>query len=446
MISETPQRRPGAPGKREPGPAHQRLVLGVAARIGDPLPEPVLREIYERLEADPALRLEFVGRGWPTRRLSPAEQDSLITLDVPGGRRRYHFRAVQPDEEDPAVSSELRGILSDVATWLDDPGARLVLSIGGGGYRMFAATPVLKILDDLLRDRAKIAEVWGCSGGSVAAHVYAEGHSPEVLDRLAYALYHRHHAGLPDWSIASVAKLWYLSAIDGRRQKRPSIQKQWLRYLDELAPPAGQARRRIPLFALACNPADRGLAALTDPEHTSPLLDDIILPADRDQALAASCAVPFLFPTQRGIRPGGGDAWIDGSVIDENPVMLPFVKWSRERAHRPESTPKRLKIILIDLNARMAESQLVNVLSRIPVVGRYGIKRASRIIDMLLDSRSHLTSQVLAELPDVDILRLRLSVGVFGVRDRASILRLLHRGRTLAAWDVARVGMKGSRR
>ncbi len=421
--------------------AKRRLVLGVAARIGDPLPEEVLREVHMRLYAQPTLRLEFVGRGEPTRRLAAEERATLVTLDVPGGRRRYHFRVVGESELDPTKSRELGGLLSQIGAWLDDPDAKLVLSIGGGGYRMFAVTPILKILDDLLGDRSRIQEVWGCSGGAIAAHAYAEGIDPVALDQFAYALYYRQRRGLPDWSVGSVAKLWYLSALDRRRERRPSIQKQWIRYLDELEPPSARAQPRIPFYAIACSPVDRGLVGLAEPDRVSDPIRDLVLPASRDQALAATCAVPFLFPAQRGIRRRGSDAWIDGSVIDENPVVLPFVKWSRERAGSAAQSPKRLKIILIDLNARAGESASLAKLSRIPVVGRYGIKRATRIVDMILDSRSHLASQMLAELPEVDILRLRLSVGVFGVRDRASILKVLLRGRTLSAWDIARVGM-----
>ena len=29
------------------------------------------------------------------------------------------------------------------------------------------------------------------------------------------------------------------------------------------------------------------------------------------------------------------DTWVDGSVTDENPLVLPYIKWCRERERNP---------------------------------------------------------------------------------------------------------------
>ena len=53
------------------------------------------------------------------------------------------------------------------------------------------------------------------------------------------------------------------------------------------------------------------------------------------------------------------DTWIDGSVTDENPLVLPYIKWCRERERHPDTTPPTLKIVLVNLNLRSTESGVV---------------------------------------------------------------------------------------
>ena len=419
--------------------AGRRLIMGTASQFTDPLPDDVRHEIQLLLHTRPELTLEYAGRGNVVRLLEPGEEASLMVMDIVQGKRRYYFRPVAPDEDDPTISARFRKILSDAKQWLDDPDARLVMSVGSGGYRMFAVTPILKALDALLDRRSRFAEIWGCSGGSVAAHVYSEGFDPWVLDEFGYQIYHRRNASLPDFSVASVSRLW-LSKITGRMDKRRhTIQHEWVRALDQLQPAGERRHERIPFYAISSNRNTGRLFALTDPEYVSPQCDDFIVPTDRGMALAASCAVPLIFPTQRVVGGRSDGGWMDGGLIDENPLALPFVKWSRERERDPEGTPAKLKIFMFDLNARVAESTVLSHLSKLPVVGRYGLQRVVRTLDILLDSRSQLTLNIIAELPHVEVMRAKLSLGAFAVRDRESILPAIRRGRIVDSWELSTI-------
>ena len=56
------------------------------------------------------------------------------------------------------------------------------------------------------------------------------------------------------------------------------------------------------------------------------------------------------------------------SVTDENPLVLPYVKWARERERHPDTTPPLLKIILINLDLRSTESGVVRKLQNLSVL------------------------------------------------------------------------------
>jgi hypothetical protein len=328
-------------------------------------------------------------------------------------------------------------LFAGIRAWLRDPEARLVLSVGAGGYRAFACTPVLKLVEQVLESRQRVAEVWGCSGGALAAHVFADGFDLDVLDAFAHRLYHRSESGVLDWSVGSVAQL------HARRLLRPkksnevgTIQGSWLALLDRLQPVSARQHERRPFFAVASNRKDGLAYGLTDAEFVSPPCSDVLIATNRERALAASCAVPLLFPTQRGIG-SNSDEWVDGGVLEENPLALPFIKWSRERKSDPAGVPRKLKVFLLDLNMRTSESTMIKGLQRLPI-GLF--KRLSGTLDMVLDSRSRLSLSVLSELPDVEVMVAKLSIGAFAVRDRASIPKAVERGRAMSAWSFNVIG------
>src|SRR5207253_9963463 len=99
-----------------------------------------------------------------------------------------------------------------------------------------------------------------------------------------------------------------------------------------------------------------GLVALAAAEHMSPVCGDFMVTCDPQLAVAASTAVPFVLRPVTGIGDASVETWFDGSVNDENPLALPYVKWMRERTADPEHTPARLKIVLVILNLRLSES------------------------------------------------------------------------------------------
>ncbi|MDQ3335671.1 MAG: patatin-like phospholipase family protein [Myxococcota bacterium] len=420
-----------------------RLIKAWAAAITDPLPPEVEAEALLLLYTQPDLVIEYMGRGRVSNEaFLPAEKRTLFSLDRPGGRRTYLFRRMTHANDRRLQSMTER--FKTYREFLLDPTAKIVLSIGGGGFRMFAATSVLKAIDNLLAgDRSRISEVWGSSGGAFLGYVYASGFNANVIDELGYDLYHGRHGHLTDGSIGSLIK------TNLRAMARKAVGKRldpemagWLDLLDQKEPAAVRKHARIPFFPVAGNPHRGGaLSALSAPEYIHADCADFIYPCDPRDAVAASTAVPGVLRAQRnitGTMSPDQDTWIDGSVTDENPLVLPYIKWCRERERNPDTTPSTLKIVLVNLNLRSSESGVVRKFQALPLLNKIdAVQQLPRVVDMLLDSKTNASIMLLSETGNVEILSLKLVLGTLSANNPRDIPTSIRTGRTFEAWQIS---------
>jgi Patatin-like phospholipase len=430
----------GSAGRFEPDPtrwrdAAARLILGWSAAVTEPLQDAVTREATLWLYARPGLKLEYMGRGrFLNKSRLPCDEADLVYLDIAGGKRAYAFRTVRVgDGEVDARTARVRGLLDERRRWLDDPDARLVLSLGGGGYRLFAALQALKIILRMVDgDRHRVHEVWGSSGGALLGYVFARGLDLGVIERLAFDLYHgkrKQLAGLHASSLLHFATQIVSDRVRGRIGA-PEL-GSWVEAVDP--PTDAPTSTAIPYYAMVSNTRWRHPVAFADPEHITAHCRDILIPCNSREATAASMSVPFLFRPLRGVLGFEDDAWFDGSIVDENPVMLPFVKWLRDRKADPERTPRKLKIVLVNLNMRMSESTLLMGLGRRP---DGMVRRAMDLVDLLLDSKTHALIRTLTEVDDVEVMTATLTLGSLNFITRAAIPTTVRSGQVLEGWRL----------
>lgn len=424
--------------------ARARLYLAWAAGVGDPLPPEVIDELQLLLYARPELHVEYMGRGRLVNEMHlPAGKEDLFSVDVAGGKRKYLFRIMHKG----AADERLKGMNERFELhrrWLRDPQAKIVLSMGGGGFRMFAANAVLKSIDALLGgDRSALAEVWGSSGGAFMGYMYAMGFDPRVTDEFGYDLYHGRKSHLVDGSTMSLIRSRVKAFMKKRRgQAIDADFAAWVHELDEKQPPDQRKHKPLPFYPVAANPHRGGvLSALAAPEHIPDFCADFILPCDPRDAVAASTAVPFVVRPPRditGVPNSHDDTWIDGSVTDENPLVLPFVKWLREREHNPDTTPQKLKIVLVNLNLRSTESAAVRLMTELPLLKHLGVvHQVPRLLDMVLDSKTNAAIMTLTETANVEILSLKLLLGRISLKDPRDIAATIRAGRSIDAWQIA---------
>ena len=414
-----------------------RLHAGFAALVSEPLPASVSHEAHLMLYANPQLELEFMGRGRiESQRHLPATAERLVELEEPGGKRCYLFRKLA-DKAPDARMRNTRQRFDAWHRWVNDDGARIVVSLGGGGFRLFAATPVLKTIDRLTGDRSRIAEVWGSSGGAFLGYLYAGGFRMETVDQFGFDLYNGKVPHLVDGSMTSIARSRLRAMVNQvRGRETPPEMVEWLREL-ELREPASVRMPRRPFYAIASSTSRPGLVALAAPEDVSPACGDFMVACDPQLGVAASTAVPFVLRPVTGIGDTAVETWFDGSVNDENPLALPYVKWMRERTANPDRTPARLKIVLVLLNLRLSESQPVQVVSKLPVLRSLeAVAKGTALIDRLLDSKTITNVQIVTATPGVEVLTVKLNLGWLSVQNPAEIARAVRSGRTLESWDV----------
>lgn len=410
--------------------AEARLIQGWSAAVTTPILDAVAHEATLWLYARPELQLEYMGRGRFDAARLPCDERDLLYLDTAGGKRAYAFRTIREVDERTA---RVGGRLRDHQAWLADPEARIVLSLGGGGYRLFAALQAVKIIERMLGgDRRRVHEVWGSSGGALLGYVFARGLDLSVIERLAFDLYHGRHkevAGLHLKSLVHFGTRIVRDLANGRIGA-PEL-GSWVEAVD---PDLGAARDlQLPYYAMVSNTRWRHPVAFAEPAHISPHCQDILVPCGSREATAASMSVPFLFRPLRGVLGFEDDAWFDGSIVDENPVMLPFVKWLRDRKADPAGTPKRLKIVLVNLNMRMSESSMLAGLGRRP--GGV-VRKAMEVVDLLLDSKTHALIQTLTEVEDVEIMTATLTLGSLNFITRAAIPAAVRSGQLFEGWKL----------
>jgi hypothetical protein len=406
---------------------HGRLHRMWAAMVSEPLPDSVCNEARLMLYADRALELEFMGRGAVLHeRHLPAPKEQMIALDEAGGARTYVFRKLDGPSGGPTDRmTRLAQRYGVWRQWINDDGARVVVSIGGGGFRLFAATPVLKAIDRLIDGRSRVAEVWGSSGGAFLGHLYASGFPLDCVDQFAFDLYNGRVPHLVTGTVSSLvgARLRALA----ERFRGGELEPEMVDWLDELDKRHARATRRdsLPFYAIASSTERKGLTALSDAAFVSPHCRDFMVACEPRRAVAASTAVPFVLRPVRGIGDNPLETWFDGSISDENPLALPYIKWVREREADPERVPPRLKLVLVNLNLRTSESELLS---------RVGL--GWQILDLLLDSKTTTNIRLVTALPTVEVMSVKLNLGWLNVKNPRDIAKAVRSGRTMESWEI----------
>ena len=420
--------------------ADTRLIFSWAARVSDPAPPNVVDEVRLLLVQNPEMQLEYMGRGRFVNDLhAPSAAEHLLWLDIAGGRRAYLFRKLESAVGQPDARMKARDALYEgYRGWVNEPNTRLVLSLGGGGWRLFAATGILKLLDGLLGDdRSKVAEAWGSSGGAILAYAYSHGFSPQVIDDLGFDLYHGRNGELGNGSPRAMLRLHAEAAYRKLAGRAPrTVTAPLLEALDRKQPESTRHKARIPFFAMATNTRRAEPTALAEARDIPPHCSDLIFPCDARDAVAASTAVPFLLTPLRGITGFADDTWVDGSITDENPLALPFAKWMRDKQADPKNTPEKLRIISIHLNLRLSESALLKTLSDLPGLKQTRLlKHAARIADIAFDSKTYAPIQILKAVPNVELLCSKLTLGWMHFNSHREIPAAIRHGRTVEAWQ-----------
>jgi hypothetical protein len=298
----------------------------------------VLARLLAEDRANGSVEVRFLGRN----RSVPADG---FALDRAGGQRRYVWQIVPTEVHAgrPAVHERFRAVRAICA----DPEARVVLSLGSGGLKLFAHATALRLFETLGIGE-HFSEVWGSSAGAMAGLLYAQGLSPHAIEQMGYDLY----TGRIDLSLRP-SKLLFLRHLV-RDALLPAFGAAGAGFVDVadglsrmLERYCGDVEPRLPFYCIAFNLRDCQADVLT-PSAVPGHLREFLVQADARAAALASSSVPLLF-VPRVIRRINRDAhYIDGSTTEDVPLHSIVRKWDLDRAAGVEARD-RLVIVYVKL-------------------------------------------------------------------------------------------------
>jgi hypothetical protein len=298
----------------------------------------VLARLLAEDRANGSVHIRFLGRNHTV----PPDG---FALDRAGGQRRYVWQVVPAEVHAarPALHDRFRRLRTVCA----DAEARVVLSLGSGGLKLFAHATAIRLFETLGVSE-HFSEVWGSSAGAMAGLLYAQGLSPHAIEQMGYDLY----TGRVDLALRP-SKLQFLRHLV-RDALLPSLGTGGAGFVDcaaglsrMLERYCGSAEPRIPFYCIAFN------LLLCRPEVLTPgvvpaHLDALMVQTEARSAALASSSVPLLFIPRVIQRVGHTSHYIDGSTTEDVPLHSIVRKWDLDRAAGVEKR-ERLVIVYVKL-------------------------------------------------------------------------------------------------
>src|SRR5436190_2471289 len=233
---------------------------------------------------------------------------------------------------------------------LSQSDTKVVLSLGGGGIRMFAHVSVLKFLETLGVERY-ISEIWGASGGAIVGLLYSMGNSPEEIFESARALHSAQLKIQLTPSLFSIVKNIALESLLNHSNSHNltgfhNIQEGLQQLVKQTSKDRGE---RFPFYCLTYNLGTNSTDVLAPREIPLDMYPNFIYRADPVDAITASSAIPILFVPKTIEDEGGRRVYTDGATGEEVPTVSIYKKWLRDKELGLE-TRKRLLVIAVDLH------------------------------------------------------------------------------------------------
>ena len=410
--------------------------------MGKPPGEDVIEEIVLLLlsRADNAHAV-FLGRDIELgERTDPANAaiDGLpFACDICSGKRSYMWRLLK---HEPLTKGNLNDRFPNLKEWLSDPDARVILSISSGGVRCYGVSPALNLLDKI-EVRDCFDEIWGTSGGAIVAQLYGARVPPEKIEEMAFHIYQRRYPNVPFFRSKFRMTRAIARGIFGAFKSKASLGLMSMR--DPLKKILNAAekwkcpnRQDIPVYTVATDLLRRGPVVFTEERKVAPYLKNMVYPSHPWPACLPSSLVPLLFPPLK-MKVGQTDLLCcDGAIAEELPLMMPFLKWYRDRHNRPEETPKKLKIFYLDFANHLTEKSLRSLSGKMNL----NLSRiTAEVLDILLSRPKYNFLAVAEEMPNVEVMGARFDVGRASLLDANQIPSIISAARAIFADQLTEV-------
>ncbi len=276
-------------------------------------------------------------------------------LDQSGGSRKYAWRFAQQGEDLGEITVAHR--FPRLLKILHDPDTKFVLSLGGGGLKVYAQSVIFRLID-ALGARECVDEIWGTSGGAIGGLWYACGVPVVEMEKSGYDLYNgRYSLRLTPSKLSVLKNLLAHHVVPARfRSSGFSGFLDMAKSIYDFIFNVKQFRQpTIPFYCIAFNLNSFRSEILTPLRFNIPEYEDLIFTVDPIEAAVASSSVPVLFVPKVIKRNNVDVTYIDGMTTESVPMISIYKKWQLDRRIGIE---KRSKLFI--LAARCANETVFN--------------------------------------------------------------------------------------
>ena len=407
-----------------------RMIFPIHSYLHDPVPPGVQIELLLLLFIKPDLKLEYMGRGNDADVAIPIysfqwAEGSLFTCDIAKGRRQYRFKVRAKDY----VSEErdFKGQFGKIIEWFEDPDADVILCLGGGGVKMFAATAFLKIIE-ALNLKPCIKEVWGSSMGGILGYAFAGGVAPSIVEQWGYDFYNdqisKARLNQSIWQVLGRMIRLRLNGNENKMEGLVSLESILGHVIDDCIDAWNHSNNKIPFYCAATNVGEMKVFGLSVNGAVPENCEHFIKAMEPKAAICATASIPFLFSAHRNIKEGDTyDEWLDASLGEDVPISFAYQKW-RNKTDRA----KKLKIFYVDSGSKISDFELFRDFEKF--LKPFGISDFPwRLVDLMFSSRLHNMKNVLSVHDDVELLGFNLDLEDLSILEMDCIPKLFLDGR-----------------
>lgn len=316
---------------------------------------------------------------------------------------------------------------------------KVVLSLGGGGIRMFAHAAVLRLLETL-NLQSQVDEIWGASGGAVVGFLYSQGMSPKEIEDFGRELVKEKHITLMPSYLTIFKRIIsdrFFSQLRNNYTLRgfQDFHDKLYEFAREIV---SKGKGNYPVYCLAYNVASDQTDVLTPQPIPHNYYPGWIYHEDPLESVLASCCVPIIYIPRVLNGSGRKRVYVDGAIVEDVPSTSIYKKWLRDKELGIEKR-KRLLVIAVNLNPYFRSMGFLEnwALKRLP--GFEYLLLSAHYGDVMRRARTKAQKKMLTSDPSVELWDLSLEMPPGGIMNINLIPKVIQTANRTLPRQLARI-------
>jgi len=287
---------------------------------------------------------------------------------------------------------------------------KVVLTLGGGGVRMFAHAVVLDFLEKIGAVEY-LSEIWGASGGAIIGYCYSRGMTPKQIQEIGTVAF---RGGIVPYlpGYLTFLKRIFIDVFS-KSKESASLQvfrayQRGLRAYLETTPK--ELQRKLKFYCTAFNLETQENDILSPDTEHDPNATEKTYRVGGVDAVMASSAFPVLFEPVSVEDEFGGRRYIDGGLIEDVPTQSVYKKWLRGKELGTE-TSRNLLVIAVNLYPSSLVAPNILQSKRLKLIPGYPhLLMSLNCAEYMRESATKAQKKMLRGDPNVDLWDINLTV------------------------------------